>query len=193
MMPHPKKANCSQRSGSFWRTAEQPQMQVQASIKEGRRRKQPFKSLEEALGRHTDMMVRRMPLPTRTEPCTSVLRRVGPPSVITVSQRKARPMLPRSTQKLFPIRAVHVRTLHQNPPKRVPDTALSGCGGSTKKRCGMPLGFGRCHLRRSVFLSRQRGQRGYKRIARSSGQPPNLRSSAQPLALHGGKKLEHAF
>ena len=22
MMPHPKKANCSQRSGSFWRTAE---------------------------------------------------------------------------------------------------------------------------------------------------------------------------
>ena len=33
MMPHPKKANCSQRSGSFWRTAEQPQMQVQASIR----------------------------------------------------------------------------------------------------------------------------------------------------------------
>ena len=101
-MPHPKKANCSQRSGSFWRTAEQPQMQVQASMKEGRVRKQPFKSLEEALGRHTDMMVRRMPLPTRTEPCTSVLRRVGPPSVITVSQRKARPMLPRSTRKAFP-------------------------------------------------------------------------------------------
>ena len=142
MMPHPKKANCPQRSGSFWRTAEQPQMQVQASIKEGRRRKQPFKSLEEALGRHTDMMVRRMPLPTRTEPCTSVLRRVGPPSVITVSQRKARPMLPRSTQKLFPIRAVHVRTLHQNPPNLVPDTALSGCGSSTKNGVECPWDLG---------------------------------------------------
>ena len=152
MMPHPKKANCSQRSGSFWRTAEQPQMQVQASIKEGRRRKQPFKSLEEALGRHTDMMVRRMPLPTRTEPCTSVLRRVGPPSVITVSQRKARPMLPRSTQKLFPIRAVHVRTLHQNPPKRVPDTALSGCGSSTKKTVWNALGIWAMPLEEKRFL-----------------------------------------